>query len=108
MRQDAGVDGDAQRLSQLCWMFFLKIIDDQNLRFQKVAEIQHYQIPPDTAPATIVSGITSHSDHIKGLMAKLPYPCFSVTTHFNLAGCVRQSYETVHLEATIIMLHCQP
>jgi type I restriction enzyme M protein len=29
MRQDAGVDGDAQRISQLCWMFFLKIIDDQ-------------------------------------------------------------------------------
>jgi type I restriction enzyme M protein len=30
MRQDSGVDGDAQRLSQLCWMFFLKIIDDQD------------------------------------------------------------------------------
>ena len=30
MRQDTGVDGDAQRLSQLCWMFFLKIIDDQD------------------------------------------------------------------------------
>src|SRR4030095_3848196 len=30
MRQDVGVDGDAQRLSQLCWMFFLKIIDDQD------------------------------------------------------------------------------
>jgi len=29
MRQDAGVDGDAQRISQLCWMFFLKIIDAQ-------------------------------------------------------------------------------
>jgi hypothetical protein len=22
MRQDVGVDGDAQRISQLCWMFF--------------------------------------------------------------------------------------
>ncbi|MBY3227510.1 type I restriction-modification system subunit M [Rhizobium laguerreae] len=30
MRQDAGVDGDAQRISQLCWMFFLKIMDDQD------------------------------------------------------------------------------
>lgn len=29
-RQDVGVDGDAQRISQLCWMFFLKIIDDQD------------------------------------------------------------------------------
>ena len=30
MRQDTGIDGDAQRISQLCWMFFLKIIDDQD------------------------------------------------------------------------------
>jgi len=30
MRQDVGVDGDAQRISQLCWMFFLKIMDDQD------------------------------------------------------------------------------
>ena len=30
MRRDTGVDGDAQRISQLCWMFFLKIIDDQD------------------------------------------------------------------------------
>ncbi len=30
MRKDVGIDGDAQRISQLCWMFFLKIIDDQD------------------------------------------------------------------------------
>ena len=29
MRKDAGVDGDAQRLSQLVRMLFLKIFDDQ-------------------------------------------------------------------------------
>src|SRR2546425_9426340 len=34
MRQDVGVDGDAQRLSQLCWMFFLKIIDDQDVELE--------------------------------------------------------------------------
>ena len=28
MRKDVGVDGDAQRISQLVWMFFLKIFDD--------------------------------------------------------------------------------
>lgn len=27
MRQDAGVDGDAQRISQLVWMIFLKVFD---------------------------------------------------------------------------------
>ena len=38
MRQDAGVDGDAQRLSQICWMFFLKIIDDQDKELEKQQE----------------------------------------------------------------------
>ena len=28
MRKDTGVDGDAQRISQLGWMIFLKIFDD--------------------------------------------------------------------------------
>lgn len=30
MRQDEGLDGDAQRLSQLVWMLFLKIYDDRD------------------------------------------------------------------------------
>jgi type I restriction enzyme M protein len=30
MRKDVGVDGDAQRISQMCWLFFLKILDDQD------------------------------------------------------------------------------
>jgi type I restriction enzyme M protein len=34
MRQDPGVDGDAQRISQLCWMFFLKILDDQDAQLE--------------------------------------------------------------------------
>jgi type I restriction enzyme M protein len=29
MRKDVGVDGDAQRISQLVWLFFLKIVDDR-------------------------------------------------------------------------------
>ena len=37
MRQDAGVDGDAQRISQLVWMLFLKIFDDKE---------QEYEIAP--------------------------------------------------------------
>jgi len=28
MRQDRGISGDAQRLEQLGWMLFLKIMDD--------------------------------------------------------------------------------
>ena len=29
MRKDAGVDGDAQRISQLGWLLFLKIFDEK-------------------------------------------------------------------------------
>ena len=29
MRKDVGVDGDAQRISQMVWMIFLKIYDDR-------------------------------------------------------------------------------
>ena len=36
MRQDTGIDGDAQRISQLCWMFFLKIIDDQDQELELI------------------------------------------------------------------------
>lgn len=45
MRQDAGVDGDAQRLSQLCWMFFLKIIDDQDQQLEVMDDEYRSPIP---------------------------------------------------------------
>ena len=34
MRKDVGVDGDAQRISQLVWLFFLKIIDDREAEIE--------------------------------------------------------------------------
>lgn len=45
MRQDVGVDGDAQRISQLCWMFFLKIIDDQDRELELVGSGYRSPIP---------------------------------------------------------------
>jgi type I restriction enzyme M protein len=45
MRQDVGVDGDAQRLSQLCWMFFLKIIDDQDQQLEIMQDDYRSPIP---------------------------------------------------------------
>src|SRR3972149_9373643 len=45
MRQDVGVDGDAQRISQLCWMFFLKIIDDQDRELERMQEGYRSPIP---------------------------------------------------------------
>jgi len=43
MRKDAGLDGDAQRLSQLVWLLFLKIIDDQDQQLELVES--NYQSP---------------------------------------------------------------
>src|SRR5882672_10782832 len=45
MRQDTGVDGDAQRISQLCWMFFLKIIDDQDQALEMMDSAYRSPIP---------------------------------------------------------------
>lgn len=43
MRQDAGVDGDAQRLSQLSWLLFLKVFDaqEEELEFER----ENYKAP---------------------------------------------------------------
>ena len=42
MRQDVGVDGDAQRLAQLVWLIFLKILDDGD----KALEIRNKKYTP--------------------------------------------------------------
>lgn len=43
MRKDSGVDGDAQRISQLVWMLFLKIFSDKEVVW--AAEIPNYESP---------------------------------------------------------------
>ena len=43
MRKDVGVDGDAQRISQLVWMFFLKIYDDREAEIELLED--HYKSP---------------------------------------------------------------
>src|ERR1700755_3644836 len=45
MRQDVGVDGDAQRISQLTWLFFLKIIDDQDQELEITKDGYRSPIP---------------------------------------------------------------
>ena len=45
MWKDVGVDGDAQRISQLCWMFFLKIIDDQDQELELLKDGYRSPIP---------------------------------------------------------------
>ena len=38
MRQDSGVDGDAQRISQLTWLLFLKVFDAQEEELELTRE----------------------------------------------------------------------
>ncbi|MDX5437287.1 MAG: type I restriction-modification system subunit M N-terminal domain-containing protein, partial [Pontibacter sp.] len=38
MRQDRGISGDAQRLEQLGWMLFLKIMDDKDQELELIKE----------------------------------------------------------------------
>ena len=45
MRQDAGVDGDAQRISQLVWMLFLKVFDSKEKEWDALSDDYAYIIP---------------------------------------------------------------
>ena len=45
MRKDAGVDGDAQRISQLVWMVFLKVFDDHEEQKEMMEEGYRSPIP---------------------------------------------------------------
>lgn len=45
MRKDVGVDGDAQRISQLVWMFFLKIFDDRESEIELLEEDYKSPLP---------------------------------------------------------------
>ncbi len=45
MRQDVGVDGDAQRIGQLAWMFFLKIFDDRERERELLEDDYESPIP---------------------------------------------------------------
>lgn len=47
MREDRGVNGDAQRIEQLGWMLFLKIFDDKDIEMELLADNYQSPIPAD-------------------------------------------------------------
>lgn len=47
MRQDAGSSGDAQRIEQLAWMFFLKMFDDREYEVELLDPSYRSPIPAD-------------------------------------------------------------
>ena len=76
MRKDAGVDGDAQRINQLVWMFFLKIFDDRESEKEMLEDDYRSPIPEDLRWrnwAANPEGITGDSlaDFINDLFKRL-------------------------------------
>ena len=64
MRKDVGVDGDAQRISQLVWMFFLKIYDDREEEIELLEDDYSSPLPEHLRWrnwATDAEGITGDS-----------------------------------------------
>jgi type I restriction enzyme M protein len=47
MRKDAGTYGDAQRLEQMAWMFFLKIFDDRETQLELFQDNYKSPLPED-------------------------------------------------------------
>ncbi|MCA9381927.1 SAM-dependent DNA methyltransferase [Candidatus Dojkabacteria bacterium] len=47
MRKDTGVDGDAQRISQLTWMLFLKIFNDKESEYELLNSSYKSPIPEE-------------------------------------------------------------
>ncbi len=47
MRQDKGLNGDAQRIEQLGWMIFLKIFDDKDIEMELLSEDYISPIPSE-------------------------------------------------------------
>src|SRR5437899_13090960 len=45
MRQDSGVDGDAQRISQLTWLLFLKVFDAQEEELELTRDAYKSPLP---------------------------------------------------------------
>jgi type I restriction enzyme M protein len=96
MRKDAGTYGDAQRLEQLGWMFFLKIFDDREKEMAIVRDDYKSPLPAHlrwSAWATDAEGITGDAllDFVNNtLLPKLKSLTGSVD---KIAGLIRMTFD---------------
>jgi type I restriction enzyme M protein len=96
MRKDAGTYGDAQRLEQLGWMFFLKIFDDREKELELLRDNYRSPLPKHLRWgnwATDAEGITGEAllDFVNNtLLPKLKSLTGGVD---RIAGLVRMTFE---------------
>jgi type I restriction enzyme M protein len=98
MRKDAGVDGDAQRISQLVWMIFLKVFDDHESQKELLEDRYKSPIPEHLrwrAWAKDAEGITGEAlaDFINNDLFKTLKELPATGKNAALAGVVRAVFE---------------
>lgn len=96
MRKDAGTYGDAQRLEQLGWMFFLKIFDDRESELEAMRDDYRSPLPKHLrwrAWATDAEGITG--DALLDFVNNSLLPKLKSLTGGNdrIAGLIRMTFE---------------
>lgn len=96
MRKDAGTYGDAQRLEQLGWMFFLKIFDDREKEFSVSRDEYKSPLPKHlrwSAWATDQEGVTGEAllDFVNNSLL----PKLKVLTggQDKISGLIRMTFE---------------
>ena len=96
MRKDAGTYGDAQRLEQLGWMFFLKIFDDREKEMQLLRDTYRSPLPDNlrwSAWAADEEGVTGEAllDFVNN--ALLPKLKSLTVGGDKISGLIRMSFE---------------
>lgn len=96
MRKDAGTYGDAQRLEQLGWMFFLKIFDDREKELEALRDNYKSPLPKHlrwSTWATNEEGVTGDAllDFINNTL--LPKLKGLTGGGDNISGLVRMAFE---------------
>lgn len=103
MRQDRGISGDAQRLEQLGWMLFLKILDDKDQELELIKDnylsVIPYRFrwrnwaadPEGISGDELLKFIDSTEENSKGLFASLRN--LSDPAHPKRAAIVKEVFE---------------
>jgi len=101
MRKDAGVDGDAQRISQLGWMLFLKVFDDREAEKEELLDNYRSPIPARLrwrAWAADAEGITGEGllDFVNNDLFKTLKELPATGKNAAVAGVVRSVFEDAY------------